>query len=405
MSKSYFKCVRDYLKDHSLADLRREHGVRYNIREHLITLTYDQFEASNSDRIACNCRGAVITKPNGDYRIDENAPFGELRLLAFPFTRFFNYGQNDHDIFLPKAVYEKYDGTCIIFYWDPFCEMWQVGTRSVPDGSNIASSFSPGLAEAGRTFRELFEKAVQDSTKFSSIEDLGNSLDKNVTYIFELMTPENQVVVHHNEYKIVLIGARHIFTEEEMYVNNFNNLSIAVPDNILWSISPIMNPGTTVSEFYEYLVSMAEKRDPTKHEGFVVVGENFQRLKIKSSAYVRHNRIHDLTHYDIIDSIVAGEIDDVLPLAPEHIKQKIQIIENKLQRWVQSINEQLSKFQWNGHSDRKDFALYVRNNAQGLAPIHGHIFRAFSEGKTIHEVQEVLSSGKVSSKKIWEWIQ
>jgi hypothetical protein len=107
--------VLSFLETHSLAELRETHGIRYNVKGHLVTLAYDQFEAKIDNNVSNLCRGLVIAREDGSSAIDVNSvPFGKAVVLAFPFIRFFNYGQGDShkalDAFKIRSVMEKLDG-------------------------------------------------------------------------------------------------------------------------------------------------------------------------------------------------------------------------------------------------------------------------------------------------------
>ena len=93
--------VQKYLKSgKTLEDLKNEHGVKSNVAHGKICLNYDQIEASNSDELACQCRGLVLRE-------------GNYEIVACPMFRFFNLEQKEvaADIDWNSAIYEeKMDG-------------------------------------------------------------------------------------------------------------------------------------------------------------------------------------------------------------------------------------------------------------------------------------------------------
>ena len=371
--------VFDFLETNSLADLREKHGVRFHVKGHLVTLAYDQFEAKITNDLTNLCRGLVIAREDGNPVVDVTAPFGKVRLLAFPFVRFFNYGQVDAKFNKPTAILEKLDGTLSIVYYDPFKDSWNVATRNVPDGSNVAND------GAGKPFRLLFEKAILDSypNKFACWEDFGNALNKNFTYVFELMTPENIVVVRHDTYKAALIGCRDLRNGKELRVEVAAiQLGLDYPTSYTNLVQNFID--------FDQIVKLANLRDPLKNEGYVVVGPNFERLKIKSEKYVTYNKVHDLTKYDVINYLLTGEIDDYTPLMVDYQKQMVADLSIKVADWARNTNHALNELRAKNNSfeSKKDLALYINTNE--IYKRHGRaIFRAFDLDGNVSNVPEI----------------
>lgn len=375
--------VLDYLKTHSLQQLRDEHGVRFHIKDHLVTLAYDQFEASMNNPFACMCRGMVITEsafvPSDVAKaISSDRPLPTARIIAFPFVRFFNYGQGNL-IFKPHKVYEKLDGSMIVIYFDDRANKWQVATRNVPDGSNTTHTGT-------MTFRGLALEAAYRQYGLSP-EQFFALLSKGTTYIFELMTPENKVVVEHSEYKLVMIGARGPdFQEIEVEIAASKACLESVPFQM-------MNSKEEPKILLDGLVNFANMRDPLYHEGFVVLGENGQRLKIKSEGYTTYNKVQDLTDYDIINLILIGEIDDYMPLFKDYQKNNAIALSEKVSGWARRLNAELTnlRFSMNGFSTRREFAEYVNGN-EYLRFVAKSVFRAYAEKSAILDAQELIKS-------------
>ena len=94
--------VQDYLLTHSLGQLASEHGVyaRFDKSGRWFSLNYDMIEAKDDDPIACECRGLVLTTPDGHTivpkpelmgkRLNNDIVVGETKVAAFGFRRFFN---------------------------------------------------------------------------------------------------------------------------------------------------------------------------------------------------------------------------------------------------------------------------------------------------------------------------
>jgi hypothetical protein len=88
--------VVNYLQNHSLAQLKQEHGIKTsaNVGETVFSLNYDQIE-SKPTSIVNQCRGLILStngNPLTEDQILGNAPIGNTYVLARPFDRFFNLG-------------------------------------------------------------------------------------------------------------------------------------------------------------------------------------------------------------------------------------------------------------------------------------------------------------------------
>ncbi len=367
--------VLDYLKHNSLEKLREDHGVRYHVKGHLVTLAYDQFEGSMNDKIACMCRGMVLTSIGNMNVIDPSVPFN-AKILAFPFVRFFNYGQVN-TVFAIDRVYEKLDGTMIVMYFDTHSNEWRIGTRNVPDGSNFSGT-------SGLTFKELVVSAIRDDYN-SSWQDFTGALSKGWTYVFELTSPHNRVVVQHNSNKLTLIGARDQNWVEQDIIEVAAKCSLHIPP--IHKISDNSDP----KEVLELLSKLANLRDPLVNEGFVIVGKNWERFKIKSDNYVSFNKVQDLTDYDIINLILKGIIDDYIPMMLQHQKDRAFVLSEKISAWTRKTNSELRalKASQDGLQNRKDFAAYIQNN-ENLNNVGKEIFRAYGENRVIVESIDLL---------------
>ena len=139
------------------------------------------------DNITLQCRG-LVTNSNGE-------------IVARPFKKFFNYEEHKPED-IPNEnyeVYEKMDGSLgILFYYNE----WILATRG---------SFTSPQAIKGK---ELLEKYDY------------NRLDKNYTYLFEIIYPENRIVCDYDFEDLVLLGIIHTKTGDEVNIHNDNNEDI-----------------------------------------------------------------------------------------------------------------------------------------------------------------------------------
>jgi hypothetical protein len=279
---------------------------------------YDQLEANPNDPIVKESRGMILN--GGD----------NWNTVAAPFFRFANHGESWADSIDWKSarVQEKVDGSLmIVWYWGG---QWNVSTKGSPNAG--------GLVDVHPfTFSELFWRIWKD--RGYDVEEL----DTDWTFMFELISPFNRVVCQYPEPDLVFLGARNRVTMQEAEVDDLGHplLPPVVKEYSLSSIDDV--------------IAAAQKLTPESGEGFVVVDQNFRRVKIKSPAYVLvHHAKDGFGQRRIIDLIRAGETSEVLSYFPEYQQQYDEMAE-ALNGLVIELEEAYDKIR---HIPvQKDFAI------------------------------------------------
>lgn len=339
--------LREYLTTHSLQDLERDHGVGHRISANGLkaTLNYNQINAVDSDPIACVCRGLVVAHGG---KINEKDVFWSLSILAYPMNRFFNYGQGHNHIDLDTAeAQEKLDGTCCIVYWDG--DAWCVGTRGTPDADVPISSGLMGTTDL--TFRKLFEMACLETTG-RNFDKFCSFLHKDSTYVFELTTPVNTIVVRYPDYRITLLTARYRHSSE-------SNLEWLDATAILLKVPrPRVFPLTDLTALVAYVNSLPGAEE----EGVVVVDAYHNRVKIKNLAYVAIHHAKDIVNTSprkVMGLILDEKVDDLLPFLLQEERDYVLGMQDKLRDLVKSVDAWADVVLAPG-GDRKDLALRVQ---------------------------------------------
>lgn len=368
--------VIDYLRTHTFRQLEEEHGVcaRFSADFSKASLNYDQILVKNGDRLAEQCRGMVI-RPHlspqfwlacGDWK---SVTVGACDVLAWPMNRFYNHGDAagaDVDWDDPGLrVYEKLDGTMIVVYWDPLQGRWHAATRSVPEGD---LPIRVGHAEIGdMTFSELFFKvlcetrAVAEGKPFnleSTDFDKVINLNKELTYVFELTTPFNRIIVKYDKPSVTLLAARHTATGKELPIESLRLRCVNRPKT--WN----MRSPAALSAF-------VNSADPTLLEGVVVCDSQFRRLKIKNKAWVLASKAKDLvtvSRRSALLAIIKGEIDDVLPLVEKDTSDELISMQCALRDYMRQIDANFAAFRAKAAGSRKDFALQVTSSGDWTSP-------------------------------------
>ena len=194
------------------------------------------------NEITLACRGLIL---DTDYNI-----------IARPFIKFFNWGEipNQELPAIPFEVYEKMDGSLGILYWvnDEPC----IATRG--------SFASPQAVIATQLLQQQYAAAIPQ-------------LDKTKTYLFEIIYPENRIVINYGtEKKLVLLAV----------VDTATGAEPQPP-------AAYAHLGFPVVKAYDGIQDVEElqKLEEDNREGFVIRFETGLRLKIKFAEYLRIHRI------------------------------------------------------------------------------------------------------------------
>jgi hypothetical protein len=368
--------VIEYLRTKSFQQLEDEHGVcaRPNSTFDKFSLNYDQILVKNGDPVAEQCRGMVV-RPHlspqfwlacSDWK---SVPVGACDVLAWPMNRFYNHGDAagaDVDWSDPGLrVYEKLDGTMMVVYWDPLQGRWHAGTRSVPEAD---LPIRVGHMEIGdMTFSELFFKALRETREAAEGKPLDWEptdfdkvvhLNKELTYVFELTTPYNRIVVKYDEPRVTLLAARHTATGRELPIESLR-------------LQHVNRPKTWDLRSAAALDAFVNSADPSLLEGAVVCDSQFRRLKVKNKAWVLSSKAKDLvtvSRRSALLAIVKGEIDDVIPIVEKDIADELCRMQSALRDYMLSIDRNFSEFKARAAGSRKDFALMVTSSGDWTPP-------------------------------------
>jgi len=368
--------VQDYLNNHSLAQLKAEHGIKSSAKpgDRMFSLNYDQIE-SKAGPIVNQCRGLILgtQEPLTEAQVEQQESVGKTVILARPFDRFFNFGDVNAapvDMDDKKTIFfEKLDGTlCIVWFDFLLTKKWQVATRAVP----LADKSITGWGDM--TFRKLFEKALQE-TLFSNnvigndvvpelaFEAWSGTLNPSLAYMFELTTPLNRVVVNYPNYRLHLLGIR----------QNLDGKELSIEHSVL-GVNPC--PHHKLNNLQE-LLDFVGSKPPFEQEGVVARDKYFNRVKVKSLAYMTYNRVRDRTTNSpraVMELILTEKLDDILPILDPHIQNKAREMQEQTRHLFQQIEngyQETTQAIWDvpEAQKRKVFALKIQERGFWMAPL------------------------------------
>ncbi len=291
-----------------------------------IIFSYNQIESDFYNAIVRECRGIIL---------DEES----FQPVCIPFFKFGNYGEGytPNIDWKTARTQEKIDGSIIKVWFHK--NKWQVSTN------NTINAYTCPIGQIDLLqidcdftyFGELFDKAKEKNNLNFSI------LNKNYTYMFELVSPYNKVVVDYDEIDIYHIGTRDNTTLEELDID----IGIKKPKNYnLQTLEECIKSANSLS---------------LNKEGYVVVDKNWNRIKIKSPQYVALHHIKNNNNIaSIIQLIKANEIGEFLIYFPEFSNQ-VEVLQSKINEIISNLENGLKQIKNKVFETQKDFALAVKD--------------------------------------------
>lgn len=307
-------------------------------------LRYNQLASDFSNEIVRECRGCIFFEPT-------------LTPVCVPFFKFGNYGES----YVPEIdwasarVLEKIDGSLIKLWYHH--GGWHISTNNTIDASNAETP-------RGNSFRQIFLQALKEQ---GNPWDFFASLSVNYTYMFELVSPETQVVIAYPEPKIYFLSARRMDTLEEVWEPYLRS-----NDFYKFVSLPKQHMLTTQAE----CITFAETLDHN-HEGFVVCDKFGNRMKIKSPAYLTAARLRNnnvITVRRIVEMIRANTLDDFCAYAPDHMEY-VQKVLDAYNAYIQDLNFAARKY-----LPTESFKVLAKALKNEPSHISGYVFAVARHG-------------------------
>ena len=281
-----------------------------------VIFNYDQIRSDFSNPIVQEARGIIFRK--GQWK----------NPVCWSFNKFFNVQELDTaEIDWSTAfVSEKIDGSIIRVWYDE--DGWHISTNSMIDaykaetGDVICNNFGANFCNTIYEYYQYYKDFIDD-------------LDPNLTYIFELVGPYNRVVIPYEEPALYFLGARNKFTGEEYNCSPASAEALGMDSfNI-----PKQYPLTSAED----CINLADTFS-WDEEGFVVCDAQFNRVKIKSPAYVmahfaRNNNV--ITRKHLIKVIIDNEVSEFLCYASDY-KEELEKIQGLMKAFCK-VGDQIAK--------------------------------------------------------------
>ena len=308
--------------------------------------------ADFTDPVVQEARGIIIDTEN-------------LDVVCWPFRKFGNFGEGyvDSIDWDTARVQAKIDGSIVKLWFDHRNDHWQWSTNSMIDASEAQAM------DGTVSFMALIGRA--ENYKDIAID----KLDTYKTYIFELVAPEQKIVIQYEYPYLYHIGTRSNITGEE------SNDDIGIR-------KPAEYPLHSLSECIKAAETLNRKGEDIRHEGFVVVDTDWHRIKVKSPEYVYAHHLATCRVYTkkrILPLIRVNDrsIEELIETAPDsevyvryyqwqyaELKKDIKIAICKARAMYEELEH-----------DRKAVAVYLKGE-----PLQKFCFKALGNNRTITDI-------------------
>jgi RNA ligase len=271
------------------------------------------------DTVTLSCRG-LVTDERGN-------------VVAKPFPKFFNIEEKRHTPTEDFEVFEKMDGS--------------LGIMFKYNGEMICATRGSFTSDQSKWMKEFAQK--------HNYQDI---IVDGFTYLFEIIYPENRIVVDYNgEERLVLLGIINTKTGEEL------------PHNELFE-------GFDVVKKYDGVRDYSELKGKVENnaEGFVVRFSNGDRMKIKGEEYLRLHKVMTNVSTTGVWELLSngGDINEFLKDVPDEFYKKVKEYADRLSYGYFQVSEYCGKahdyFRYGKYNDReveptkKEFAQHVLEN-------------------------------------------
>ena len=331
----------------------------------LVMFKYSQIDSDFNLEIVRECRGCILDAET-------------FEPVCIPFYKFGNAGES----YCPKIdwkscwVGQKLDGSLI--------KIVRIGDEILVSTNGTIDAFKAPLAEQigckSSTFGELVVEAIWNNDNFRpnhthavtskgkwfehpdyqyAMKKFKDMLEENNTYMFELTSPFNKVVVTWHETQLNFLGVRNNTTLQETY---FTDHPLKDKFN-----TPKVFPLTSLEE----CMKAASELD-VNEEGYVVCDSHFNRVKVKSPLYVSIHHLrgeNDVMSYKrALEIVKANEVDEVLTYFPEY-KDAFDKLEQRFNEKVAEVEAAWKEFEKvkDSLTTRKDQAIWITSHVKEFA--------------------------------------
>ncbi|MCR4032492.1 T4 RnlA family RNA ligase [Flavobacterium panacis] len=295
-----------------LKEMISQNYIKVNKHPEYDLYIYNYTQSAQFERvwneITITCRGLIL---------DANDT-----VVARPFPKFFNLGEIENQI-LPETafeVFDKMDGSLGILYW-------------IND--------QPFIASRGSFSREQSDKA--NEMLHGKYKNSWALLDKTKTYLFEIIYPENRIVLDYGKSEeLVLLAIIDTQSGEEFELEDIG--------------FPLVKKLNGIKDIHTL-----SALNQNNKEGFVIKFANHFRVKIKFEEYLRlHRIITQVSNLNIWEYLKTNQsFEEILERVPDEFFAWVKQTKADLEKDFKAIEDHC-KLDFKVLESRKETAFYFQ---------------------------------------------
>jgi len=364
------KFIKKYLKNWEDLLSKDPYNIKVSRNKGYVLLKYNQISSDFSYKICRECRGIIL---------DEESNY---KIVCKPFDKFFNYGEElAADIDWDSAkIQEKVDGSILKLWWAERLQHFVLSTNGTIFAENTSVMF-PSINI--KTFHDMFYSVfdgIVEKFPFAKHDDVF----KKYTHIFEVVGPENRVVVPYKENDLYYLTSINIdnYSEKKFY-EYFGVLSYPKEYHL-----------SSLEDVLEF--TKREDFNSFKNEGFVVKDKFNNRIKVKTEDYLRVHRLrgeNNPTPKRFLELMRSNEQEEFLSYFPEYREMYDRFVRD----YLLNVDQVFKKLDHEFYSmkeksnSRKEFASYAVKSENPA-----FLFQMYDEKvKDYKEFLESLSDDKI----------
>lgn len=241
------------------------------------------------NEVTLMCRGLILD--------------AQYNIVARPFTKFFNLGEMENQVLPnePFEVFDKLDGSLGILYW-------------IENEAFIATRGSFSSDQAAKANMILQSK----------YENILRGVDKTKTHLFEIIYPDNRIVVDYGGLEDVVLTA--------------------IIDNETGDDLPLQDIGFPIVTQYHGIkdIQILKTLEEANREGFVIKYKTGLRYKVKFEEYLRiHRIVTQVSNINIWEYLAADmPFDEILDRVPDEFYDWVKATSADLKAQYAAIENQ-----------------------------------------------------------------
>jgi hypothetical protein len=352
-------------------------------RPNLVMFKYSQFESDFSNPVVRCCRGSV-------YDIDGD----KVKPCLMPFYKFSNYGERGADpIDWNGALYvrDKLDGSLLKLLKEAGGNDLWTTNGSFDLDVEIPENYAAPTDE--KLIRPFTFASLRDYALLGRENEIAG-LPAGWTFMFELTSPYNRIIVPYRKTRLTFLGCRDDTGME-------HTPEWAAKEFGLTFDTPAVYPLKNIDEVIAWCFS----GNSCDREGVVVQDAHFNRVKIKTEHYLSLFHVKGEDHFTdagLFRGIKQGVIDDALTAWPE-IRPRTEEIVAEWTGFIHDVEALCEKAKayykacgakQDSRSAKKEYALFVLNTYK---PFSSFLFEAVKENAGLESLFNKIEYSELKS--------